>query len=982
MPRFVVRSLCWLATLALAGAAGAQEPAEPAGPPTAFVSRNWVTDDGLPHNVAVRVQQDAVGYIWVATMAGLARFDGQEFKMYAVPGGPASHHRNVRDFAVLPDGSVLFLPATGGVLQVKNDAVVVHPISAQVADETLLQLYVEPGGAIWLEAGQGLVRWENGRIERFGDADGINRRMLHFSWVTDERGRTWVAGADFLGYYQSGKLVRIKVPSGSVYRIAPARAGGFWVYSDALYKWDNESLVRVAGAAWPARGASARCLFEDRAGVLWIATSRAGVFRYDGHRYEPVPNVETGVESVTEDREGDIWLATDGGGIRRLRPRSFTFVETPVTSVTEDADGVIWFAAMSAGVVRRAGHAQDVLPLTVSRLPLYVIAVCADREGRIWMSTMSGVYQFPAHDPTRIRRVDGSLRRAHLLFAARNGDMWAAGPGKFGYYRGDTFTPVRTPLASGEEVTAIAQAPNGLIWVGTSRGNLYKVAGDDLVPVSLPLEARGGTIHVLLADRPETLWIGTTEGLVVMDGPRVRRFTVADGLVDDVVLQLLPDDFGDLWFTTPRGLFRIARAELISLARGTGGRITTVTYGPEQGLAGISPITNEHPSTWADSHGRLWFCTYKGAIGIAADRVQRDAPPTPVLVKEVRIDDHVAEVGRALQVPAGGHRLEFHFAALSFAAPQRVQLRHELEGYDADWVDTAPDRIARYAKVPPGDYRLRVIASNSEGVWNRQGLELPITVLPGWWQTLWFRAGAVVAFAALVGGTARYWSQRKLKTRLDRLEREHALEKERARIARDMHDELGGSVTGINLTVQRLRGVGDAEVAGLIDVLDRRVRRLTVELERVVWTVSPKHGSLEQLASFIERFAHNLLAECPVLCRVLGRETIPALPVSPDVQHHVLAVTKEAINNVLKHSHATTVVIEMSYRDGGFTITIRDDGAGFDPEAHEFSDRNGLRNMRTRVAEVGGTLDIRSAPGSGTSVSIQLPIARAAPNRT
>lgn len=943
--------------------------------PADFVSRHWVTDDGLPHNVVLRVQQDSVGYLWLATMAGLARFDGQEFKVFAVPGSPPSHHRNVRDFAVRPDGTVYFLPATGGVLQVKNGVVSVLPISAQLADDVLLQIYVEPSGAIWLEAGQGLVRCENNRLERFGEADGVNRRALHFSWVTDEQGRTWVAGADFLGYYDAGKLVRMKVPTGVVYRIAPARAGGFWVYSDALYKWENGALTPIAGAAWPARGASARCLFEDQAGVLWIATSRAGVFRYDGRGYEAVPNIESGVESVTDDREGDIWLGTDGGGLRRLRPKSFAFVEVPVTSVTEASDGTMWFAGMAAGVVRRVGAAQDTLPLAAGRLPLYVIAVCADHRGQIWVSTMTGIYQFPEDDPTHIRRVDGSLRRAPLLFAAENGDMWAAGQGRFGYYRGDTFVPLRKPLAPGEEVTAIAQTPGGPIWVGTAHGNLYRIAGDDVVPIALPTEAHGGTIHALLPDTADRLWIATTEGLVLMDGPRVRRFTVADGLMDDVILQLLADDLGHLWVTTPRGLFRIARSDLMSLAHGSGGPITIVAYGPEQGLAGISPITNEHPSTCADRRGMLWFCTYKGAIGIAARRANHDAPSTPVLVKEVRIDDRSVEASGALRIPAGEHRIEFHFAALSFAAPQRVQLRHQLEGYDNGWVDTAPDRIARYAKVPPGDYRLRVIASNSEGVWNERSVELAVTVLPGWWQTVWFRAAAVLAFAALVGGSARYWAQRKLKARLDRLEREHALEKERARIARDMHDELGGSVTGINLTVQRLRGTNDGEMKSLLDLLDRRVRRLTVELERVVWTVSPKHGSLEQLASFIERFAHNLLAESPVLCRVHGRESIPALPVNPDVQHHVLAVTKEAINNVLKHSRATAVVIDLSYRDESFGITIRDDGIGFDPKAQEFSDRNGLQNMRTRVAEIGGTLDIRSAPGSGTAVTIQLRLA-------
>jgi signal transduction histidine kinase len=307
-----------------------------------------------------------------------------------------------------------------------------------------------------------------------------------------------------------------------------------------------------------------------------------------------------------------------------------------------------------------------------------------------------------------------------------------------------------------------------------------------------------------------------------------------------------------------------------------------------------------------------------------------------------------------------------------------VRVRHQLENFDADWVDTAPDRTARYAKLPPGDYRLRVIACNSEGVWNRDGATLALTVLPAWWQTVWFQIGAVLAAMALVAWGARVWSQRKLQARLARLEHEHALEKERARIARDMHDELGGSVTGINLLIQRLRDGPAPAGNGVVDLLERRVRRLTLELERVVWTVSPKHSTLDQLAVFIERFARNLFADSAMRVRVQGREAIPVRPLNPECQHHVLAVTKEAINNVLKHSHATEVVISMSFADETFALSVQDNGVGFAPEAEEHSERNGLHNMRTRVAEMGGVLEIRSRAGDGTEIAMRVPISSVA----
>ncbi len=959
--------------------AGAED--QPAIAPTDYASRSWLTDHGLPHNVVTRVQQDHVGYLWLATLAGLTRFDGREFKVFPVPMDSARRGRNIRDLAILDDNTIVFLPASGGLYQLKDNVVTPHPLSQQLQNENLLELYLEPGGALWFEAGYEILRCEHGRIERFGREAGINRRMLHFSWATDGAQRTWIAGADVLAYYQDGKLVSANAPTGVVYRVAPARSGGVWVFGNGLLKWENDHLTPVADAPWAAGRASARYMYEDRSGVLWVASSREGVYRFDGRHFQPLPDIEPAVEFVTEDREGNIWLATDGGGLRRLRSKAFTLVDGPITSVGEDKTGALWFAGQTAGPIRRAGEMQESFPLRYNRGPLQVCSVCADLQGNLWLGSPVGVFQTSTRDPKAPRRIETSLRNVRLLFCTRSGDVWAAAGGALGYFHGGVFTSVTEAIASGTEVTSIAEDGANRLWFGTARGTLYELENGAFMRSAVPLGIGEGTIHAIVPDPSGALWLATTEGLLLLDGSRVHRFTEADGLPGDIVLHLVADDAANLWLGTPRGLFRLARAELLAVAAGRSTRLNPVAYGPEQGLFGISPIANYQPAAWKDQHGDLWFCTYKGVVGVHPGRLQHDALPPPVLIDEVRINDRPVEFHSGFRARADQPRLEFRFAALSFAAPEHVQLRHQLEGFDADWVETGSDRAARYSKLPPGSYRLRVIASNSEGIWNHEGAALSFTVLPAWWQTAWFRGGVVIAFALLVGWGARFWSQRKLKAQLDRLEREHALEKERARIARDMHDELGGSVTGINLVVQRLRDRETSEENGLVDLLDRRVRRLTVELERVVWTVSPKHSSLDQLAVFIERFAHNLFTDSPVSCRVLGADSIPARPLNPECQHHVLAVTKEAINNVLKHSRATEATIAMSFENETFTVSVRDNGIGFAPESQLHSERNGLRNMRTRIAEIHGALSIHSTPAAGTEVIVRLPTTHVVPTK-
>lgn len=943
-----------------------------------YVSRRWITDDGLPHNVVTRIHQDRTGYLWLATLAGLARFDGREFRVFLPPDRGAGGGRNARDLAVLDDGTVVFLPASGGVWQVRDGVLTEHPASRDVGREDLRELHAEPQGALWLGTLQGVVRWERGRIERFGREQGILRRMLPFSFATDAQRRTWVAGPDFVGIYRDGKLVAVNAAAGIVYRVAPAQAGGVWVWGNGLMKSDGETLVPLADAPWPLGQASARWMFEDPAGGLWVATSRAGVFRFDGRQFQSLPGVEPSVEHITMDHEGSVWLATDGGGMRRLRTKIFSLVEAQVSSVCEDAAGALWFANGLGGVVRWSGEAQQTFSFRVARAPLHVSAVGADPQGNLWMASPLGLFQTSVDDPATARRINAAQRNLRVVFCARNGDVWVAGGGVLGWYRGEAFTPVAEALGAGDEITTIAEQPAGHLWIGTARGSLLEFSDGQLRRSTIAMGGVEAAIHGLLPDPTgAALWLATAEGLVLAQEGRVRRFTQADGLPDDIVLQVLADDADHLWLGTPRGLFRVARTELLARANDAEASINPIAYGPEQGLSGVSPTGNYQPAAWKDRRGALWFCTYRGAIGIHPERLPRAVPPPPVLIDEVRLNERAIDSRGILRVPAGGQRLAFRFAALSFAAPEQVRVRHQLEGFDADWIDTAPDRTARYAKLPPGDYRLGVIACNSEGGWNREGAALAFTVLPAWWQTAWFRLAAALGSAGLIGWGARAWSQRKFRARLERLEREHALEKERARIARDMHDELGGSVTGINLLVQRLRDQRPA-ANGVVDLLDRRVRRLTLELERVVWTVSPKNCSLEQLAAFIERFAQNLFADSPVRCRVHGRETIPPRPLNPECQHHVLAVTKEAINNVLKHSHATEASVTLSFANEAFALSIRDNGAGFAPEAQEHSERNGLRNMRTRVAELGGTLEIRSAPGAGAEIALRVPIGCAA----
>jgi signal transduction histidine kinase len=434
-----------------------------------------------------------------------------------------------------------------------------------------------------------------------------------------------------------------------------------------------------------------------------------------------------------------------------------------------------------------------------------------------------------------------------------------------------------------------------------------------------------------------------------------------------------------MWFASRRGLFYVAKSELLAVARAEAAQVTSHMLGREHGLVALTPIATYYPTTGKSPDGRLWFATAQGAVVVNPGRMLRDLPPPPVLIDEVLWDGAPVAVGEKLRLPSGQHRVEFHFSALSYTAPENVRLRHRLEGAESNWVETGSERTAGYTNLRPRDYRLQVIARNSVGVWNTTGATLAFTIVPAWWETVYFRAGVVLMLIGFTAWLARTFAQRRLQQKLRRLEQDHALEKERARIARDLHDDLGASLTEVGLLADRLVGAAPSELSPQLSGLAWRTRRLATELSGIVWTMSASNSSLDRLAAFLRRYAERLFRNTGTRCVVTGVEGIPAVPLPPDPQHQLLAAAKEAINNILKHARATEAAIEMRYVEEVFEMRIEDNGAGFSSEASLEPEGNGLRNMRSRLLEIGGTCEVTTTEGRGTLVVLRFPCGSAKP---
>lgn len=407
-------------------------------------------------------------------------------------------------------------------------------------------------------------------------------------------------------------------------------------------------------------------------------------------------------------------------------------------------------------------------------------------------------------------------------------------------------------------------------------------------------------------------------------------------------------------------------------------------YRQFDGLPALECSGGFNPACWRANDGRLWFSTANGLVSVNPREARFDAGPPKVRIEELLVDGKPRTLpatigGKELAIEPGRHYVQFRFTALNFTAPDSVRFRVQLEGGDPQWQDTGGQRIFGYGPLMPGSYKFRVMACNSDGAWNGEGTALAFTVKPYYWETWWFEAVLGLTAFSVLGVTVALTQRRRYKSRLERLQREQAVERERARIAQDLHDDLGTSLTQISMlsALANRENTPAAESKEIIQQVRGRAKEMVTALDEIVWAVNPKNDSLMELINYLGYFAEEFFRSTSIRCRLEIPERLPSPPLSSEVRHHLFLVFKEAINNVARHSGASEVLLRVANTETEALISVEDNGHGFQQgENHEGREGNGLRNMMARMEQIGGHTRIRSIPGSGTIVELHLPFPR------
>ena len=436
------------------------------------------------------------------------------------------------------------------------------------------------------------------------------------------------------------------------------------------------------------------------------------------------------------------------------------------------------------------------------------------------------------------------------------------------------------------------------------------------------------------------------------------------------------DDGGGFWLNSDHGIFQVRQHDLNDALASTNATVRSVIYGRDEGLPGLQGNFGYSPNAARSRDGRIWFPTRAGLAVVNPNQSIPNHLMPPVVIERVLVDGQPigARNGNQILIPPSHRKIEIEFTALSFIAPENINFRTRLEGWDENWVNVPrSQRSLSLTRLPAGEFVFHVTACNSAGIWNDKGAVLAFTVKPFVWQRLWFR---MVVLLGLVGGVAfvvRFYQRRKFQARLRKLEQEAFLQKERARIAKDLHDELGANLTQISLlgklTQQDLAEPGKAQPH--VEKISRLARQGVKSVDEIVWAVSPRNDTLGQLLDYAGQYAVDFLNAAGIRCRIDFPEKIPARELPADIRHGLFMVIKEALNNAVKHSGAREIILAARLDDNRLSLSVADNGRGFAiGKGRDLTD--GLRNMKQRVTDLGGQCVIESQPETGTNVRVQL----------
>ena len=1001
----------------------------------------FTASDGLPHWDVRRVLADSRGFVWFSTRRGLSRFDGQRFLTYGVSEGLPIP--SVNDFLETSRGEYWVATNGGGACRLnivatgntgRDDSRIADCAKFETPEAGRVnRLYEDRSGRIWAgtDGGVFLVVGTAGQVKfervELGLPDRSDRAVQVWEFAADPQGALWIATS-------AGLARRIDDSQTIHYRIQPLRGADhvyallvddhnrIWIGHGTgliVFCYDEPAstdsarvrqlrmkpasnsrtrkLPAVPGEAIRfttadgLTGESVLALHRASDRTIWIGTSQ-GLSRFEGETLTGVSTIHglLHVTAIAEDQARHIWAVGDGGAVRLARTGFVRYTKADgltsdiVRSVFEDDNGRLRVVTWQQVVHRFDGTRFNAVRPNLSKdrraLETAVPVPLRDRGGEWWVPGEAGLYRFP--------RVSTDEQLAHVrpkavyssrdglagddifsLFEDSRGDIWIArrSPTRVvltrwdrasetfhRYTDSDGLPPFQRPITFGEDRT-------GSVWVGFFGGGVARYRNGRFTLFGSADGAPPGSIASIHADAAGRLWIGSGGGGVTrvddldVARPRFVRYTTAEGLSSDSILTITEDHSGRIYFGMFSGIDRLDPRS---------GHVRHYALPDE--LAG-----SEVDVSFCDRSGRLWFGTSRGLVSLIAG-ADNPGPPPSILIGGLRVSGAIYPVsglGEAvipeIELQAHEKQVQVDFFSIGTVSPVRYQ--YMLEGADRGWSEPTDQRSVTFASLSPGQYRFLVRAIAADGLTSSPA-SVALHIHPPLWLRWWFLTGA-----AFVVALAAYALHRLRLVRLVELERV------RTRIATDLHDDIGSSLTQIAIlseVAERGMKQPDPAVAEPISRVSLISRELVDSMSEIVWAINPRNDRLQDLVSRMRRFAVDMLTGRQIALRFQPPEAGQDVAIDTDLRRQMFLIFKEAVHNAVRHSGSTEIHVEISPQNRRLVMRVYDNGRGFD--RGESNNGHGLGSMEARARALGGRLEIVSEAGRGTTVRVDAPLARTA----
>ena len=970
-----------------------------------YLNRFWQTDDGMPSNVVSAVVRDDEGFLWIGTGAGVTRFDGWRFETFDSDDGLPNTQISCLHIDV---AGRLWAGTRTGVAWRDHEGW--HSVEGMAAN-WIFAIGESADGSIWFGTYTGCWRWKEGTLESVNFGGDLPDTR---SFLPDGQGGLWILTRNRVyRWHQDDPTAALPQPGPwddhDLRGLARDFTGRMLVCGSGLLLRENHGTWDDLAASMPADTASSILSCTPTPdGALWIGTRDVGTLVLDDGEWLRI-NASNGqlslddVRSLIVDSEGLVWVGTNGGGLNQLRRQRFESYSTDeglgrtvTSSLAIAADGTVWAGTDGSALLRLHGGRfvpQQKWQVTSEKNSIWSLAT--SRDGSLWIGTYrNGPFRMneegsftalttrPGQQPTVTAFFETRNRgmlvgvKDDLPEASRAIQLWSEG-------EMDPSFP-QPPTTERLAVHDLLEARDGTVWVACNWYGLWKLEPDGWHRPEAMLDGHPLNPIALCEGADGSIWIGTAgQGLLRNDRGVFTRWLVSDGLLSNSVVQVLEDQAGDIWIGTDSGLQRLDRAGLEAVH---GKRLTGLRIGREDGLP-TPQFTGDHGNLCSMAgDGSMWFSLASGAIHLDPSQFSDPRPPSEPRIEFIETDREAiwkqngSQSDKPVVIPAGSGTIRLGFTAPEFISPERLRFQCRMIGVEHEWQTVEGARSASYGSLPPGLHRFSVRVLGRDGAWGSSPASIELLVMPHLWQRLGFRVAVAALSAVALSMLVRALSLRRARRKIGAMRLERRIDAERARIAQDLHDDLGASLTEINFLGTLLgRSIEEKKSRDKVAAIVARARGMAKALDEIVWTINPENNKISSTVYYLVSRVRESLDTVGMRSRLTIPDDIPETPLDSSQRHHLLMTVNEVINNAMKHSGASEIHLIVELVDTWLRVSATDNGRGFDP-AKVSSERNGLRNMHQRMKSAGGTCEVSSST-SGTKVVLEMPLPTARKKR-